>query len=284
MLYYDLSCGKVVVTSLLVDYEKLGLILLGSCPGGAASNFWTAMLGGDVNLSVTMTLVSSVASFGMTSLWAYVLGNPLLSHGVIKVPYHMIAISLASFAIPIGLGVLWKYKWPKRAERVGQLAARPFFLLCLIILPTIAAANSKFMFYLLTWRHVLSGFLLGVLGYICGAGMALICCQERAQVIAISLETAIQNGGIAFVVLNLTFPSPYADIGCLPVIAFFMCSTGPIMFVVYGIYLMYRCTTGKSSIQQVRQEFRGAKSKAKGETVEETLPLKELSKLKSSDV
>ena len=33
--------------------------------------------------------------------------------------------------------------------------------------------------------------------------------SERPQIIAISLETAIQNGGIAFVVIGLTFPSPY---------------------------------------------------------------------------
>ena len=43
------------------NYERLGLLLLGCCPGGVGSNFWTAMLGGDINLSVTMTFFSSVA-------------------------------------------------------------------------------------------------------------------------------------------------------------------------------------------------------------------------------
>ena len=49
-----------------------------------------------------------------------------------------------------------------------------------------------------------------------------------------------QNGGIAFVVLNLTFESPYSDVGVIPVLAFFFCSTGPIMFVVYALYEAYR--------------------------------------------
>ena len=75
VVIYELGFSLISIT----DFEKLGLILLGSCPGGAASNFWTAMLDGDVNLSVTMTLVSSVASFGMTSLWIYLLGDPLVS-------------------------------------------------------------------------------------------------------------------------------------------------------------------------------------------------------------
>jgi hypothetical protein len=42
----------------------------------------------------------------------------------------------------------------------------------------------------------------------------------------VSLETAIQNGGIAFIVLSLTFPSPYCDMGLMPVFGFFFLSTG----------------------------------------------------------
>eukprot|EP00091_Calanus_sinicus_P011705 TRINITY_DN26425_c0_g1_i1.p1 TRINITY_DN26425_c0_g1~~TRINITY_DN26425_c0_g1_i1.p1 ORF type:complete len:160 (+),score=23.02 TRINITY_DN26425_c0_g1_i1:538-1017(+) len=60
------------------NYERLGLLLLGCCPGGVGSNFWTAMLGGDINLSVTMTFFSSVAAFAMTSFWIWALGTPLV--------------------------------------------------------------------------------------------------------------------------------------------------------------------------------------------------------------
>ena len=58
------------------------------------------------------------------------------------------------------------------------------------------------------------------------------------QLIAIALETAIQNGGIAFIVLNMTFPSPYSDMGILPILSFFFCSTGPFMFVIYAVFLI----------------------------------------------
>ena len=53
---------------------------------------------------------------------------------------------------------------------------------------------------------------LGALGYLFGAFFAWVCRQQRPQIVAISLETAIQNGGIAFVVMNLTFPSPYRSV------------------------------------------------------------------------
>ena len=59
--------------------------------------------------------------------------------------------------------------------------------------------------------HLQNKFL-GALGYLFGAFFAWVCRQQRPQIVAISLETAIQNGGIAFVVMNLTFPSPYRSV------------------------------------------------------------------------
>ena len=64
--------GALILTE---DIEKLGLILVGSSPGGNISNLWTLLLDGDVNLSVTMTMISSISSFGMTSLWVWLLGT-----------------------------------------------------------------------------------------------------------------------------------------------------------------------------------------------------------------
>ena len=38
--------------------------LKGVCPGGIGSNFWTLLLDGDVDLSITMTFISSIAALG----------------------------------------------------------------------------------------------------------------------------------------------------------------------------------------------------------------------------
>ena len=74
-VFMPLAAWGIGTLFLTEDFEKLGLILVGSAPGGNLSNFWTSMLGGDVNLSVTMTMISSISSFGMTSLWVWVLGT-----------------------------------------------------------------------------------------------------------------------------------------------------------------------------------------------------------------
>eukprot|EP00092_Neocalanus_flemingeri_P008615 GFUD01009284.1.p1 GENE.GFUD01009284.1~~GFUD01009284.1.p1 ORF type:complete len:470 (+),score=105.83 GFUD01009284.1:48-1412(+) len=234
------------------NYERLGLLLLGCCPGGSHSNFWTAMFHGDVNLSCTMTFISTLGAFVFTSLWVYLLGTPLVGK-TIPIPYPHIAISLASFTIPLLAGVAFKYKWPKKALTLSKKISRPFFLLCLITLPIIAVVTNIHFFYLCTWRHIVSGACLGFLGYIFGAGLAALFRQGKPQIIAIALETAIQNGGIAFIVLNMTFSSPYSDMGVLPILSFFFCSTGPFMFVIYAVYLVF--TKLQGTVQQKTKEL-----------------------------
>jgi predicted Na+-dependent transporter len=102
------------------NFERLGLLILGCSPGGANSNFWvnmicvntdlvtlmfqTSMFHGDINLSCTMTFLSTVSSFAFTSLWVFLLGTPLVGK-TITIPYLQIAMSLASFTVPLLLGV-----------------------------------------------------------------------------------------------------------------------------------------------------------------------------------
>ena len=43
---------------------RLGLFVMGCCPGGNASNFWCKLLGGDINLSITMTTISTISALG----------------------------------------------------------------------------------------------------------------------------------------------------------------------------------------------------------------------------
>ncbi|VEL18402.1 unnamed protein product [Protopolystoma xenopodis] len=49
----------------LVPIQKefgFGLLTIGCSPGGGGSNIWTLLLGGDINLSMVMTFISSVTA------------------------------------------------------------------------------------------------------------------------------------------------------------------------------------------------------------------------------
>lgn len=53
---------------------RLGLFVLGCCPGGTGSNFWTLLLNGDINMSITMTFMSTVLALGFMPLWIFTMG------------------------------------------------------------------------------------------------------------------------------------------------------------------------------------------------------------------
>merc|ERR1712055_370691 len=150
-------------------------------------------IAGDINLSVTMTFFSSVAAFAMTSFWIWFLGSPLVDT-TLPIPYTQLVIALISFALPVGLGILIRRKWPEKSLRVKAKIGRPLWLLMVLIIVVAGIAMNLFFFYLVTWRHLVAGACLGFLGYTFGATAAILTRMSRPQVIAVAIETAIQNG------------------------------------------------------------------------------------------
>ena len=157
------------------------------------------MFDGDVNLSCTMTFISSIGSFAFTTMWVFLLGAPMVGKSV-PIPYLQLTVSLAMFVAPLLLGVLVNYKLSKLAVRLRKLS-RPFFLLLLIIFPVVGSLQNLHFFYLCQWQHFLAGIGLGkvkcplhspdnmeflnfsgFLGYGAGALLARIFKQGRQQV------------------------------------------------------------------------------------------------------
>lgn len=50
---------------------QLGLFFTGISPAGGASDVWTVVLGGNLDLSITMTTISTFAAFGKTNYDAH---------------------------------------------------------------------------------------------------------------------------------------------------------------------------------------------------------------------
>lgn len=64
---------------------RLGMFFTGVSPGGGASNIWTAILEGNIDLSILMTTVSTLAAFGMMPLWLFTLGGTIFADANIEV-------------------------------------------------------------------------------------------------------------------------------------------------------------------------------------------------------
>ncbi|KAI1297204.1 P3 protein [Halotydeus destructor] len=217
---------------------RLGLFTLGCSPGGTGSNFWTLLFKGDVDLSVTMTFISTLASLGMMPLWMFTLGKHLLEQGNVQVPYTNLMMSLIFLTIPLIVGLLLQKYKPTLAARLKSLL-RPFTFVVITIAVSGSIYVSFYVFALMTLPVIGAGLSVAMGGYLFGAIAAAIFGLKAPQIVAVSIETALQNPGVAFVLLQLSLGQPESDLAAVPVIAqLFM--TGIPMWIACAIFHLVR--------------------------------------------
>ena len=95
----------------------LGVILVGCCPGGTASNVITYIAGGDVALSVGMTIVSTLAAPLMTPFLVYVLAGAW-----VEVSFWAMVLSVVKvILIPVLLGVFLRSLAGEHVDKVSDV-------------------------------------------------------------------------------------------------------------------------------------------------------------------
>jgi predicted Na+-dependent transporter len=100
-----------------VLFIALGALIMGSVPAGTTSNLFTYFSKGNVALSVTMTVNSTLWAFIMTplALWAY--SNLLGLDESLSVPPGELATVIVGLIIPVGIGMLIR----KLSANIGSM-------------------------------------------------------------------------------------------------------------------------------------------------------------------
>ncbi|CAL1274278.1 unnamed protein product [Larinioides sclopetarius] len=217
---------------------RLGLFILGCSPGGSMSNFWTLLFDGDVNLSVTMTFISTIAAMAMMPLWIFTLGAPLFRNSEATIPYINLVGSLLLLTFPVGIGLLIQQYSP-RLSKISQKIFKPLTLICVFVSIGVGLYANTFIFKLFTWQMVLAGISIAWGGYCFGAFIAWLFRLEKSQIIAVSIETAFQNPAVAYVTLLLSLPQPEADLASVP-LAVQLLLTGLPMWVLLILTRVYK--------------------------------------------
>lgn len=183
-----------------------GVILVGCCPGGTASNVVTYLARGDVALSVTMTAGSTLLAPLVTPALVW-----LLARQYLPVDAASMFLSIAQIVLlPLALGVTAKTLFPKFTERL--VAALPLVSvggIVLIVAAVVAVnrpalAQSGLLIAAVVAAHNVLGLLLG---YWAGRAFHLGSPQLRA----LSIEVGMQNSGLGSA-LALAHFSPLAAV------------------------------------------------------------------------
>ncbi|XP_053208833.1 hepatic sodium/bile acid cotransporter-like [Panonychus citri] len=223
-------------------YYWFGLFAFGCSPGGNASNMWTLLLGGNLNLSLTMTFISTFAALFMIPLWLFTLGIYVNGPSTINVPYIKIVRTLAAMAFFLGIGLLFQKYLPKVSKICKRILA-PVSTAMIIFIVIFSTYVYWSMVKLLTWRILISAGLNVWVGFLIGFVFAVIFSFEKADQIAIAIETGVQNTGISIMLIRLALKPPESDLATLLPVAASLMTPIPLMF----LWIIKRCCNCKGS-------------------------------------
>ncbi|XP_013416883.1 ileal sodium/bile acid cotransporter [Lingula anatina] len=224
----------------LPDALALGLFVGGCCPGGGSSNIWSLLLDGDVNLSMCMTFISTTASIGMMPLWLFTLGMMFTS--TVTIPYGNILVAIVSLLIPGFIGILVKKYAPKVAGVLTK-AVRPIAAITVLVVIFLGIYNNLYVFVLFAkdWRYLVGGALVPFTGFVLSCAASFGACLPWYRVKTIMCETAIQNTGIAIVLLGFSLPQPDADLATVMAIAMSLVVPPPLVIILIIRTIYLRC-------------------------------------------
>lgn len=187
-----------------------GVILVGTCPGGTSSNVMTYLARGDVALSVSMTMASTILAPIMTPLLTLWLAGQW-----IDIPAGKMMISIAQVVIaPIVLGLLINHFFERPVQKAIKVLPLISVVAIVLIVGAVVSANAA--------RIMETGALIMVvvmchnlLGYALGFSVAKLLHMDMAKVKAVSIEVGMQNSGLAASLALLHFGAAAAIPGAL---------------------------------------------------------------------
>ncbi len=196
----------------------ISLILIGSLPGGTTSNMFTYFSRGSVALSISMTTASTLLALLMMPLLLklYTTGFTTQITAAMQatgteaefvIPTGNIISSLVMVLVPVAMGMILRRKSPDWAKTAEDTAGFVGIIVILYLLLTAFIRHGGL--FIQTPLEVYIGAIgIGLIGFFFGYWLSRLLGMHPLFQRAISLETGIQNGPIAFAVILLSFNEP----------------------------------------------------------------------------
>ncbi|PID03091.1 sodium transporter [Sporosarcina sp. P2] len=204
-----------------------GLVLLGSVPGGTASNVMVYLAKGNLALSVAMTSLSTLLAPLVTPLLLLLLAGQWLPVDALSMFKSIVQVII----IPIVLGLLIQRFFPLAVAKSVSVVPIISVVAILIIVAAVTSANtgnvasSGLLVFIAVFLHNGIGLLLG---YLIALGLGLNENDRRA----ISLEVGMQNSGLGVALATAHF----GPLAALPSVwgAIWHNISGPILATIWS--------------------------------------------------
>jgi BASS family bile acid:Na+ symporter len=177
-----------------------GVVLVGSCPGGTASNVITYLARGDVALSVTLTSVSTIMSPVLTPLFTYIYAGQWIDVPAFKLFITATEIIILPIALGLGIRSLYGEKVKLSAEFLPLLSSAAIIFIVGVIVAANADSISR-----VGLRTGLVVIIHNVLGLAVGFGVARLAGMDMKKAKAVSIEVGMQNSGLGVALAGTYF-------------------------------------------------------------------------------
>ena len=198
-----LAFGKSITWTMAI-----GMILVASCPGGNISNFMSSLSKGDIELSVSLTAISTALAIFMTPFNFWLYGNLYIKAAGLAAEVPQLVIPLKDvlktifilLGVPLTLGILTARYLPKVAEvlkKPMQWLSILFFL-AMVILSFTGNLEAflkciKYIFLVVLIHNLMAL----AIGFSTASAFRLSNKDRRT----LTIETGIQNSGLGLVLL-----------------------------------------------------------------------------------
>lgn len=187
-----------------------GVILVGTCPGGTSSNVMTYLARGDVALSVSMTMTTTILAPIVTPLLTW-----WLAGAWVGIPLSAMMVSIVQVVIvPIAAGLLLNSFFGAQVQKAVKLLPLVSVIAIVLIVGGVVSVSSA--------RIMETGLLImavvmchNLFGYALGFVLAQSLGMNMAKTKAISIEVGMQNSGLATSLALLHFGAAAAIPGAI---------------------------------------------------------------------
>ena len=177
-----------------------GVILVGTCPGGTSSNVMTYLARGDVALSVSMTMTTTVLAPIVTPLLTWWLAGAWVEISLAAMMMSIVQVVI----LPIVAGLIINSFFEAQVQKVVKILPLVSVIAIVLIVGGVVAVSSQ--------KIMETGLLImavvmchNLLGYGTGFLLAKSLHMDIAKAKAISIEVGMQNSGLATSLAMLHF-------------------------------------------------------------------------------
>lgn len=180
----------------------IGLILMGCMPGGTTSNIFTYFSKGTLSLSILMTMGSTLVAIVMVPLTLAFYSQGI--EGEWQIPPGNVIQVLFVLLVPTVIGIALR-KWNANVGAVIEMIGGLLGVLVILFL-IVSWVPRNYQLLLDTGFPVYAASIgLGLCGFVLGYGLSRLLRQDPWRSRTIALETGIQNGPLAVLIVTLTF-------------------------------------------------------------------------------